>query len=394
MPLDDYKTLLNATPSPALLAHELFSEYYKAFEKLNEIKKLKVAKQFKALNLAAQTAELNKRFAQYASQIEQEKLYYYLLANSQKHPVLVFNSPEKAVLKKFLGYDWSTRKGAEGIKYFTQSTPAPVKDDVEGMDDAIADQAEDEDQRVLKNMNALSHINTMLYNAQSSDHTGKLCDLVRNAFLGEAITIPENMQQHASVINLVDMLDFSRVKFEKVITLSSKKIADVKSKWMLKPLEQIIAKVIGNITKIPKKEILLTGKNPVVTQEQDKIISGYTNNSNLITDLPLIVFGDHSCTVKYMDIPFVRGADGTQLIKLAPNSGVELKFLCEFLKNCDIPNKNKYERHFKHLKTLKIPLPPPEVQQKIINECEAIDNDMTLSMQSTSLKQAVMQKYL
>ena len=217
---------------------------------------------------------------------------------------------------------------------------------------------------------------------------------MRNAFLGEAITIPENMQQHASVINLVDMLDFSRVKFEKVITLSSKKIADVKSKWTLKPLEQIIAKVIGNITKIPKKEILLTGKNPVVTQEQDKIISGYTNNSNLITDLPLIVFGDHSCTVKYMDIPFVRGADGTQLIKLAPNSGVELKFLCEFLKNCDIPNKNKYERHFKHLKTLKIPLPPPEVQQKIINECEAIDNDMTLSMQSTSLKQAVMQKYL
>ena len=57
----------------------------------------------------------------------------------------------------------------------------------------------------------------------------------------------------------------------------------------------------------------------MVTQEQGSLISGYTNNKNSITDLPIIVFGDHSCTFKFIDFPFVRGADGTQLLKINTN---------------------------------------------------------------------------
>ena len=389
--LDDYKTLLNNTPSPALLAHELFGEYNKAFEKLNEIKNLKRTRQFLALNVDSQIVELNKRFAQYASQIEQEKLYYYLLATSQKHPVLVFNSPEKAVLKKFLGYDWSTRKGAEGIKYFTQITPAPVKDDVEGVDDAIAEQAEDEDQRVLKNMNALSHINTMLYNAQSNDHTGKLCGLVRNAFMGEAITIPENMQQHASVLNLVDMLDFSRVKFEKTIALNAKSsVRTMQSQWPLVKLGDVVNVMIGG-TPARSNMAFFTGNNlwvsiaemngQNITNTKEKITAEGIAKSNV----KLIKKGSTLLSFKLsIGKTAIAGADlytNEAIAGLVPKSeNITDTYLFHLFnaKQIDLQSIG-FKAFGKSLNSaflkeeVEIPLPPLDVQQQIVSECEDIE---------------------
>lgn len=374
VPLDDYKTLLNGVPSQALLAQELFSEYFKAFEKLNEIKKLKLAKQFKALNLAAQTTELNKRFAQFASQIEQEKLYYYLLATSQKNPVLVFNSPEKAALKKFLGYDWSTRKGAEGIKYFTQSTLSPVAIDVESADEAAADPIEDEDQRVLKNMNALSHINTMLYNAQSDNHTGKLCGLVRNAFLCEAINIPDNLQQHASVLNLVDMLDFSRVKFEKTIALNAKSSVDkIQSKWPLVKLSEVSAMQAGKF--ISASEIQEELKKDLYPCFGGNGLRGYTKTFTHEGNYALIRRQGALCG----NVNLVSGKfHATEhAVVVTPNTKVIAKWIYYMLVALEL---NQYATgaaqpglSISNILGLQIPLPPLDVQQQIVSECEAID---------------------
>lgn len=131
-------------------------------------------------------------------------------------------------------------------------------------------------------------------------------------------------------------------------------------------------KVVGNTTKIPNDEILETGKFPVVTQEQNKLISGYTNNKNAITDLPLIVFGDHSCTFKFVDFPFVRGADGTQLLKVNPTL-FRPKFFYYLMDLVEIENKDKYERHFKYLANAKIPKLPLPIQDSVVKECLALE---------------------
>lgn len=135
-------------------------------------------------------------------------------------------------------------------------------------------------------------------------------------------------------------------------------------------LESLLVKVLGATTKIPENQIRESGSVPVVTQETGKTISGYTENAAPITDLPLIVFGDHSCAFKFMDSPFVRGADGTQLIK-ADASIVNPKYLFAVLRSAEIQNAGKYERHFKYLKSMSVMIPSLAEQKRIIALVEA-----------------------
>jgi restriction endonuclease S subunit len=168
------------------------------------------------------------------------------------------------------------------------------------------------------------------------------------------------------------MVDFSRTEFDKAIKLTVDKKIEFKSKYPLQRLGDLLLKVEGNQTKVAKEDILSSGSIPVITQEASSFITGYTEEQKVITDLPLIVFGDHSCTFKYVDFEFVRGADGTQLIKV---NNQNLKYIYEFLCSVDIDNKDKYERHFKYLKDVKIPLPPLDIQAQIVSECKKVDEE-------------------
>lgn len=140
-------------------------------------------------------------------------------------------------------------------------------------------------------------------------------------------------------------------------------------------IEKLLNKVKGNKTKIPQNEIMENGKIPVVSQNRNGIIEGYTDYEEVITDLPLIVFGDHSCAIKYIDFPFVRGADGTQLIKVNEEK-IKSQYLYYYLNSIQIENADKYERHFKYLKTTLVPIPPISVQNKIIDKCIAVDAEI------------------
>ena len=70
-----------------------------------------------------QIEELEKYILTAIREIEQEKLFYYLLAKSNEQPVLIIKSPaDNTANKRFLGYEWSSRKGDEGIKYIGSAT--------------------------------------------------------------------------------------------------------------------------------------------------------------------------------------------------------------------------------------------------------------------------------
>lgn len=148
--------------------------------------------------------------------------------------------------------------------------------------------------------------------------------------------------------------------------------------------------------KIQEDQILEKGTFPVITQESDRLIAGYTDVPDAITDLPLIVFGDHTCVFKYVDFPFVRGADGVQLLK-ADESKILMRYLCGYLQTQSIENMGKYERHFKYLKQMLIPVPPLSEQKKIVAEVVKYESEIAKAkevMDSAPVrKQAILRKY-
>jgi len=195
----DYKTLLAGQPSAALLAHETFASYRKAFDASSEIAALKKQRGFKAKKHAEQQAELAKRFLAFVQAVERDKLYHFVLASDQPNPVLIVKGPtENKVQKAFLGYDWSSAKGDEGIKL--------VKD-------------------------AHGRHVTVLYDEADHRNAAKLNLCISDNFDGTLATIPTALADYANTARLVDMLDFLRVTFEKQFLLSPRHSTAIKSKW-------------------------------------------------------------------------------------------------------------------------------------------------------------------
>ncbi|WP_207547139.1 restriction endonuclease subunit S [Mycolicibacterium fortuitum] len=94
-------------------------------------------------------------------------------------------------------------------------------------------------------------------------------------------------------------------------------------------------------------------------------IAGWTDSLNAVIEspLPLIVFGDHSRTFKYVDEPFARGADGTQLLR--PVDEITPLFFFYACRAIDLPSRG-YNRHFTLLKEKEISFPRDlAVQQSI-----------------------------
>lgn len=103
-------------------------------------------------------------------------------------------------------------------------------------------------------------------------------------------------------------------------------------------------------------DYLAEGKIPIIDQSRD-FVAGYTDDEETLVSLdkPIIVFGDHTRILKYIQFPFAKGADGTQLIvSKCENMPQSLLYLS--LLNIDLSNYH-YARHFKYLKAEEIIVP-------------------------------------
>ncbi len=122
--------------------------------------------------------------------------------------------------------------------------------------------------------------------------------------------------------------------------------------------------------KIPQKEYIKDGDIAVVDQGQD-LVGGYTNDRELAFsgNLPVIIFGDHTRCIKYIDFPFAQGADGVKVLK--PKPFFDAKAFYYAFQNVNIPNMG-YRRHFPLFDQYTIPLPPLAEQQRIIDRIESL----------------------
>ena len=128
-------------------------------------------------------------------------------------------------------------------------------------------------------------------------------------------------------------------------------------------------------TKIKTDEYHETGKNIIVDQGQNEI-AGYTDlEEGLFTNVPAIIFGDHTRIIKYVDKPFFIGADGVKVLK-SKYEKTNYKYLYYALKNVKIPNTG-YNRHFKWLKEAKINYPEISKQQKIAATLDKLQSIIT-----------------
>ena len=145
--------------------------------------------------------------------------------------------------------------------------------------------------------------------------------------------------------------------------------------------------------KIPTSDYHEIGAHPIIDQGQSAI-AGYTDETDgLFTDVPAIIFGDHTRVLKYVDTPCFLGADGVKLLK-AKIANPNYKYLYYVLSNANIPNTG-YNRHFKWLKEVNIPLPNVDEQQKIVDTLDKISELIALRKeQLAKLDQLVKSRFI
>jgi type I restriction enzyme, S subunit len=138
----------------------------------------------------------------------------------------------------------------------------------------------------------------------------------------------------------------------------------MKNGWKNQPFEDCIERVTYT-TKVQRKDFLADGAYPIISQEEN-FINGYWNNEADIFKVttPVVVFGDHTKILKYIDFDFVLGADGVKLLQ--PRDCLLPKFFFYQLQTANLDSLG-YARHYKLLKELEIVYPSRSEQQRIVD---------------------------
>ena len=125
-----------------------------------------------------------------------------------------------------------------------------------------------------------------------------------------------------------------------------------------------IMKNISPPKKITKNDYLTDGKYPILDQGQ-KFIVGYTNDEkSIMPEDEYIIFGDHTCEIKYINMSFSQGADGIKILKTV-NKHNMCKFIYYAFKKLNFLPIG-YQRHWNIAKDLTIPIPPLPIQEEIV----------------------------
>lgn len=147
---------------------------------------------------------------------------------------------------------------------------------------------------------------------------------------------------------------------------------DIPESWRLAHIESICNTIPSKPYQILESEVQKSGLFHVISQSKEYSI-GFSNNRNKVFhhDSPVVAFGDHTTTVKYLAFDFVIGADGVKLFLPKPEV-VDAKFFFYALQYhvIGLDKVGGYSRHYKFIKNKPIPLPPLTEQKRIVAKIE------------------------
>ncbi|EAI2421289.1 restriction endonuclease [Campylobacter coli] len=361
-----YSNFLNGNLDSKLAELEAFKDYRNAFRQTSDYKKLKESKIYKESE-DKQSLE-DKAFLAYTQAIEKDKLLYFCLSLNQE--VLIIKSPSDIKeQKKFLGYEWSNRKGDEGLKELHEPYLSP------------------------------------LFERGNPQNDTKLNTLIYKSFLNTLDVIPQELQTYATKARLVDMIDFEKVEFNKAISLNPSNSTQsemsnpfANSKYELVRLGDIIIDNLKSKIKVKEAKENITGKYPFFTSGTNI----YRYDEYLIEGKNIFLSTGGNAIVQFYNGKSSYSTD-TYALKSNNENYIDTYFLYILLKqlenfiNCFL-FKGSGLKHLQktELKSLKIPLPPLEIQKQIVAECEKIEeqhNTLSLSIKEyQKLIKAMLQK--
>lgn len=308
------------------------------------------------------------KFYAWALAMEREKLYYFSLVYQQQ--TLVITAPtENKEQKDFLGYEWSNRKGAEGIK--------------------------------------IKQPGGKLYQADNRFARGTLACAIRNSFDGATMSASADTEKFIQYHALSNLMDFANSDFNLIIRTTISNHIEVRSKYPIVRIGEVadINQAEINPSLYPEKEFIyvdiasiengtgkisleqkILGKN-APSRARRLVQPGNTILSTVRPNLKAFAFAEND----YEDTVFSTGF----AILMPKNQKLMLpKLLFIYFMNLDnlmqqiiekmpkgqYPSINKSD-----IESLKIPLPPISVQETIIRECEAIDAEYNNSRMSIEI---------
>lgn len=336
---NDFISLLKKVPNSVIQNHEIFKEYDKKIKAKNESEKW------------------NSILA-----IEQDKLLYFILAFPQK--LVLLNTGEKNEEKHFLGYEFSNRRGSEGIHPIQRSKT---------IDEC-----------------------TKLYDTVEFDNPEKASTYIYKAFNGIFnLDIPENLQKNVTYQNLVDLLAFDRFVFEKNISLSTKKKVKIESKWEGKRLDEV-ASIIRGVTYSKEDQVNFETSKVILTADNITLSGNFdvkkrvflnenfqlSNDKKLIENDIFICFSsgskEHLGKVAFINKDENYYAGGFMGI-VRVNNGIKSKYVFQLLNSLlrqsvrDIGSGSNINNLSGLINEIKIPIPPLAVQKQLVKEIEDLE---------------------
>jgi len=157
--------------------------------------------------------------------------------------------------------------------------------------------------------------------------------------------------------------------------------------WVWTKYDVLFSDISKSEKKIEEKNYLENGKIAIVSQGKDKIV-GYSDILKIEPykeELPLIIFGDHTLNVKYIDFPFYIGADGVKVLKTT--SIIISKFLFYLLNNLKTFTliNTGYRRHYPILKKLFFPLPPINEQRSKVKKAKELIEEIKIDIENRKI---------
>lgn len=345
-----YEKILQNIFDDKLFDVEIFAEYKKAYENSTEIKNLKDKKQFKDKSSKEQKEELEEKLLKYIQKWEKEKLYFYMLSFNNPTKVLVVKSPsDNKEQKNFLGYEWSGAKGSEGIKYFGGEN--------------------------------INDIETPLFDPKNIDNEEKISYLIKEHFSGNTKTIKDEYKENCSYINLVDMLDFNRVEFNKSINLSVNKKVEIETKYEIVKIGEYI-ELFDTLRKPIKEADRKNGEFPYygATGIIDTIDNFTHDGRFLLIGEDGAKWGANENSSFIVNGKFWAN-NHVHVLKTKEDKLIDI-YLKEYLNKIDlnieyITGLTVKKLNQGNLLSIKIPLPPIEIQEEIVKECQKVDDEVS-----------------
>lgn len=298
------------------------------------------------------------KFYDMALATEKRKLYYFALTSGQ-HTLVVTAPADNKAQKEFLGYDWSNRKGDEGIKIIKPGG--------------------------------------MLYNDDDRFARGTIACAIRNSFIDAQTQLPEEFQQFAKWYRLTDMVKFSSTSFNIEIGTTLERVANPYSNFNTVRLGSVV-KIIRGITypneaevNYPTNNIILPADN-ITTNGKLKIKKPiFLKDANFLEEEKKLHKGDifmcfssgskkhvgKSCFIEKNTEYYAGGFMGILRIN---NSIIDNHFLAYLLNSSgfkallsDYSKGSNINNLSNKIGEIELPLPPMSTQQQIVTECEAED---------------------